>query len=337
VRTIPYSSVERGLAAIAGIDSENLLAHEQVQFAEYINDATKFVWEHYPWPETIRVEKRYFRPLWVEGQNYEIGDEVFFKDKYYRKFANYEFEITNEWDEVSQAGSTSPISDWDDASRVWFPRVGTDEESVWHEIGDDFQLDEWTEAGLYKVGAFVTYENENYICVKNPDVSLGPFYIGTRDLVYPDTAYVNYSQNGITIHNTHYWQKVDKSFDRYIEYDQEGLPVIGTLISVHVDDPRYNSGTPLNWELGREGVYIDLPLNTNEVWLRFKEEPPVYSSGEETKGVLSYLAPSIKALAYRSFLVSDGQNEKALLQEQHAYDLILKEMDKLNHQNIKGN
>ena len=40
MRTIPYSSLERGLAAIAGIDSDNLLTHEKVQFAEYINDAT---------------------------------------------------------------------------------------------------------------------------------------------------------------------------------------------------------------------------------------------------------------------------------------------------------
>ena len=337
MRTIPYSQLERGLAAIAGIDSQNLLAHEKAQFAEYINDATRFVWEHYPWPETIRVEKRYFRPLWKDGQNYKFGDEVFFKDRYFRKFSNYEFEVANNWDEISQAGSTFPINDWDDSSRIWFPKVGTDEGSVWHEIGDDFELDEWSETGLYKVGAFVTYEDEFYICVKNPDTSLGPFFIGTKDLVYPDTAYVNYSQNEISIHDTHYWQKVDKSFDRYISYEQEGQEVIGTLLSVHIDDPRYNSGTPLNWQLGKEGVYIDLPFKTNEVWLRFKEEPPTYLSSDDTKGVLSYLAPAIKALAYKSFLISDGQNEKSVLQEQFALDLIVKEMDKLTHQQDRGN
>ena len=317
MRTIPYSSLERGLAAIAGIDSENLLAHEKVQFAEYINDATKFVWEHYPWPETVRVEKRYFRPLWVEGQNYEIGDEVYFENKYYRKFLNYEPAITEEWD---------GLYDWTDQTRDWFPYVSPESSNVWHEIGDEFVADEWLENGLYSVGALVGYKGEFYICIKTPE---GEAFNASSKLT-------NFSINGINIDNGQFWQKIDTTFDRYIAFDQEGEETIGTLFSVHLEDPRYNSGKPLSWQLGREGIYIDLPVETNQLWVKFREEPPLYSSGDDNKPVLNYLASAIKAYAYRSFLISDGQNEKAMLQEQMALDLLIKEIDKLVHQQDRG-
>lgn len=541
MRTIPYSQVERGLAAIAGIDSQNLLAHEKAQFAEYINDATRFVWEHYPWPETTRVEKRYFRPLWVEGQNYEIGEEVFFKDKYYRKFKQPEFKDTQGWgqagfnrifsfgnsysdsgnfpeehwqdretvwteylagllnqsispsneggtnyayggarlvtdhydsvaditipsiqsqinsapdfsetdlvtffgggndyigdnksatyiasniesnlnlliskgaknisilnmfnlyrlpavsdpnaDQVSQDINTSLAQsvatltannpdvkitiydfydfieriylslpeasfqdifydnlhmkegihsaiayevydqiqgrNWDSLESDWFPYVNPQDSSVWHETGDRFTAEEWLETGLYGVGALVQSEDGVFICIRIPE----------GDPLDPSTQYANFSQNGIALDNGRYWQKVDTTFDRYIAFDQEGTETIGTLFSVHLEDPRYNSSTPLSWQLGREGIYIDLPVETNQVWVKFREEPPLYSSGDNDKPVLNYLASAIKAYAYRAFLISDGQNEKAMLQEQMALDLLIKEIDKLVHQQDRG-
>lgn len=317
MRTIPYSSLEKGLAAIAGIDASNLLAHEKAQFAEYINDATKFVWEHYPWPETVRVEKRYFRPIWEEGLSYNIGDEVFFNNKYYRKFADYQTSTSENWEDKDN---------WTEAQRDWFPFISPEESTVWHQIGDRFETEDYREEGLYGVGALVNHEGEVYLCIKNPVAS--PFD--------PVSQYTNFSQNGISINNRAYWSKIDTTFNRYIGYEQEGKTVIGTLFSVHTEDPRYYSATPLNWQLGREGAYIDLPYETNELWVKFREEPPTYSAEDYNKPVINYLASAIKAYAYRSFLISDGQNEKAVLQEQMALDLLIKESDKLIHQQDRG-
>lgn len=317
MRTIPYSSLERGLAAIAGIDSDNLLAHEKVQFAEYINDATKFVWEHYPWPETVRVEKRYFRPPWVEGVNYEIGSEVYFNDKYFRKFANFEPDLTENWENKNG---------WSEASRDWFPYVSPENSDVWHETGDQFIAETWRPEGLYTVGAIVKTDDGVFLCINTPE----------GDPIIPSTLYTNFSQNGISIEDRRYWQEIDTTFDRYIAFDQEGTETIGTLFSVFLEDPRYNSGKPLSWQLGREGIYIDLPVDTNEVWVKFREEPPLYSGQDSDKPVLNYLASAIKAYAYRSFLISDGQNEKGMLQEQMALDLLIKEIDKLVHQQDRG-
>ena len=316
MRTIPYSQIEKGLAAIAGIDSENILAHEKAQFAEFINDATRFVWDYYPWPESTRIEKRYFRPLWVENKSYEIGDEVFFNDKYYRKFANFNTSTSEYWADLQQ---------WTDTDRDWFPYVSPNEGSVWHEIGDKFTAEEWKESGLYQLGSLVEYDKEIYLCIKN-------FNGGIMDV---SLQYVNYSQNGINISDGSHWQKVDTTFERFIAFDQEDEEVIGTLFSVHTADPRYNSGPVLDWELGREGIYVDLPFETNHVWVRYREEPPVFSPQDTDKPLLNYLAPAIKAYAYRSFLISDGQNEKAASQEQ-GLDMLVREIDKLVHQHDRG-
>jgi len=541
MRTIPYSQIEKGLAAIAGIDSENILAHEKAQFAEFINDATRFVWDYYPWPESTRIEKRYFRPLWVEGQNYEIGDEVFFKDKYYRKFKQPEFKDTQGWgqagfnrifafgnsytdsgnypdqywqdkettwvkylaeslslplspssnggtnyayggarlvtdhydsvaditipsiqsqinsapdfsetdlvtffgggndyigdnksatyiasniesnlnlliskgaknisilnvfnlyrlpavsdpnaDQVSQDINTSLAQsvatltannpdvkitiydfydfiermylslseasfqdifyddlhmkegihsdiayevydqiqgrDWDSVENDWFPYVNPQDSNVWHETGDRFTTEEWLETGLYGVGALVQSEDGVFICIRIPE----------GDPLDPSTQYANFSQNGIALDNGRYWQKVDTTFERFIAFDQEDEEVIGTLFSIHTADPRYNSGPVLDWELGREGIYVDLPFETNHVWVRYREEPPVFSPQDSDKPLLNYLAPAIKAYAYRSFLISDGQNEKAALQEQLGLDMLVREIDKLVHQHDRG-
>ena len=84
MRSIPYSDIEKGVAAIAGIDPTSLLAHEKVLLAEYISDATKYCWDYYPWSEFTKTEKRYFRNAFVPSTSYKAGDEVYYDGKYYR-------------------------------------------------------------------------------------------------------------------------------------------------------------------------------------------------------------------------------------------------------------
>lgn len=406
MRTIPYSQLERGLAAIAGIDTENLLAHEKAQFAEYINDATKFVWDYYPWPESVRVEKRYFRPEYArttgfftvdtqnqyyplsEGNNsvtvlgrdvteewqngtlriplseyqrlevkqtyrerrsspptqilalgrdsfiseltvYRSGDEVFHNGNYYRKWADDSQLTMNKWDDDSLE---DPL--WN-TSGEWIINDSIDDYTVWHKIGDGFEAEEWESDKFYFAGALVERDGKYFLCHRNrvpTDLEYESY-----DNKPPKWAYaVSLEMGGISLENALHWYAVDPAFDRYIAYDQEGEEVIGTTLSAHVEDPRYSSSTPLNWKEGREGIYVEIPHETNEVWVRFREEAPVYSGDTPDAPVLNYLASAIKAYAYKSFLISDGQNEKSVLQEQFGLDLLVREVDKLTYQQYKG-
>lgn len=314
MRTIPYSQLERGLAAIAGIDPDNLLAHEKVMFAEYINDAIKYVWDYFPWPETTSIEKRYFREIWSEGGDYEIGDEVFHDGLYYRKWA--EDEEGSSWEE--QDGEYDNTSKWSDGERP-------ENTSVWHTVADIETNLDWSEEGVYYVGAKVTYRGDTYLCIKQLNGSTSSGLDG-----------VNYEQDGITPENINYWSKIDTRFERYIPYEQQGQTTIGTLLSAHTKDPRYEVAPPLNWVELREGIYVSLPEAQNYVWLKYREEAPNYSSDEPNKPVLNFLAPAVKSFAYKAFLIGDGQAEKATLVDQTAITLLTQEIDKLSYQQDRG-
>lgn len=295
MRSTTYSALERGVASTAGIDPTNLLAHERVMIAEYVNDATRFCWDYYPWAEFTITEKRYYRPDFSASETYAINDEVYSFGKYWRLY---------NLDRLDQTKNPH------------------DNLEAWHEVGDYFPDLEWKESALYKVGARVIYKDEVYLCVNELD---GQTSTGLQA--------VNFEFDGITPENTSYFQKIDTTFERYIPYEQKGKDTIGTILSVFTDDPRYNDVAPLNWREGREGIYIEkLEHDQPHVWIKFRKESPLYTADSPDEEVPNFLVPAIKALAYKAWLIGHGQNEKAMLQDLAGLDLLVREVDKLNNQ-----
>jgi len=194
--------------------------------------------------------------------------------------------------------------------------------SLWYEIGDIDDAPEWAESGCYYIGAKVRYKNKLYLCISEP--------------VDPITAYGNqpccFEVNGITPESSNFME-ISIKFDRYISYEQVGKDVIGTCLSVTLEDPRYSDTTPLNWREGREGIYVDPHSKTfNEVWVRYRIESPVFTSDSADEDVPNFLAQAIKAYAYKHWLVGDGQHEKAQIQDVYGLDLLVRELDKLDSQ-----
>lgn len=192
----------------------------------------------------------------------------------------------------------------------------------WYEIGDIDDAPEWTENGCYYIGAKVRYKNKLYLCVSEP--------------TDPIVAYGNqpccFEVNGITPESSNFIE-ISIKFDRYISYKQVGKDIIGTCLSITLEDPRYNDTTPLNWREGREGIYIDPYDKTfNQVWVRYRIESPVFTADSADEEVPNFLAQAIKAYAYKHWLVGDGQHEKAQLQDIYGLDLLVRELDKLDSQ-----
>ena len=72
-----------------GLDiTQTIPAHTVATFLEYINSAVRVLWERYAFPEWVRVEQRTYRPDYVDGAVYLVGDEVFYTGLYYRAIAN---------------------------------------------------------------------------------------------------------------------------------------------------------------------------------------------------------------------------------------------------------
>jgi len=281
MRSVPYSDVERGVAATAGIDPTNLLSHEKVLLSEYISDATKFCWDYYPWAEFTRTEKRYFRDEYDAAKTYNPDDEVFYQNKYYRN-----------WQTSTAVLPSDPL--------------------YWVEVGDVDGAPDWSQTGVYKIGAKVRYNDILYLVT---DTNNGEPYCFDIDGLAPD-------ENFSVIH---------EQFERFIDYEQTGKDTIGTCLAVTLDDPRYNDTKPLNWREDREGIYVDPSGKSfNHVWIRYRLEAPIFDSTSTTQEIPKFLVQAIKAFAYKHFLIGDGQHEKADQQDMYGMDLLVRELDKLD-------
>ena len=76
--------------------------------------------------------------------------------------------------------------------------------------------------------------------------------------------------------------EIETKFERVIDYEQAGKDVIGTMISAHTEDPRYEETEPLNWVEGAEGIYVQTPETVNFIWMRYRKEAPEYSENTMT-------------------------------------------------------
>jgi hypothetical protein len=282
MRTTTYSAIERGVSSIAGIDPDNVLAHEKSILAEYINDAVNYCWDYYPWGEFTITEKRSFRVPYDSSLVYDVGDEVFYENKFYRKHSQGTFNLP-----------TSPAD--------------------WHEIGDKYTDTPWSESGLYGIGAKVNHEGKHFVCIQ--ESALGK---------------TNYLTDGIDTTNSQYFYEVNPFFERFIPYEQTGYNTIGNCLGCYTDDPRYSNTQHLNFREGREGIYIDGKDRINEFWMVYKIEAPTFTPNSTESTIPRFLAQAIKAHAYQSWLVGEGQHEKAQLQELKILDLLVREVDKID-------
>ena len=93
------------------------------------------------------------------GQNYEIGDEVFFNKKYYRKFADFRTSVSE---------GREDKEDWTDAEKKMVSICFSEMNPVYGIGGDKFEVDEYRTEGLYGIGAMVEHEDKVYLCIKTP-------------------------------------------------------------------------------------------------------------------------------------------------------------------------
>ena len=76
MRTVDYSDVLRGSAALAGLKVSDLAPAELALFRTEHDRRLQVAWESHRWPEICRYEQRSFRAPWDASHAYAAGDEV---------------------------------------------------------------------------------------------------------------------------------------------------------------------------------------------------------------------------------------------------------------------
>ena len=77
MRTVHYSEVLCGSAAMAGMGMQDIGSAEFALLRSFHDQRLQSAWELHRWPELCRVEQRWFRAKWVSGVVYGAGDERF--------------------------------------------------------------------------------------------------------------------------------------------------------------------------------------------------------------------------------------------------------------------
>ena len=110
MEVIKYSDVLRRVVSYAQRVYSELNADDAEAISVYLDTRLKKIWETYPWPDLVRVEKRYYRPLYAAATTYAAGDEVYYpsEEKYYQALKSTQGNVptlTTHWAEAKQSYS----------------------------------------------------------------------------------------------------------------------------------------------------------------------------------------------------------------------------------------
>ena len=108
MEVIKYSDILRGVVSYAQRVYSELNADDAEAISVYLDNRLKLIWETYPWPDLVRVEKRYYRPLYAAALTYDAGYEVYYptEEKYYQALKQTQGNVptlTTHWAEAKQS------------------------------------------------------------------------------------------------------------------------------------------------------------------------------------------------------------------------------------------
>jgi hypothetical protein len=103
---VPFNSVLREAAGLAGFTLEQLTATAKTQLRTFINRQAASAWEHAWWNQLMHAEERFYRPAYDASTTYAEDDEVYYATTglYYRATAAGSAHVptdTNYWEEIT--------------------------------------------------------------------------------------------------------------------------------------------------------------------------------------------------------------------------------------------
>ena len=340
MQSVTFKSVLEGVSHRMGLDPDNLLSVEKASFAEFIESRVRQGWEYYPWPETMKVEQRQYRPDYSGSTTYSNAasdvdsSQVYWpqEDKYYQALK-----------------STSGNAPTDSSGTV---------NAQWATLGETYAASDYATATDYAVGDSVFYptDREYYTMHTNASAGTVPTNASYWGKLTPFIRFIKYEQTSetklgeifsVTSRNPEA-NRAPTSLN-YTLIDDGLLPEFDSGSKVWVKfrprTPRFTStlynNTTANYYVG-DVVYDDGSAagaqNTGECYecivahtnspARTPDNTTYWTKQEIPKAISEY----VKQAAYGSALLQDGQHEKAPLIEELSLNLLYAELDKVQNQ-----
>jgi hypothetical protein len=172
VRTVDYSDVLRGSAALAGLGASDVGIGEFALFREFHDRRFQKAWEIHRWPDLCRTEQRTFRPLWSSANTYVVTAEV------------YDVPTATYYQSLQNANTNNPPS-----------IAGAENSAWWAKSLNQYSAPLWASGVTYAVGTQVQNPNDlNYYQCITAHTSGGSFDPSKFGLLTPFDRYVAFDQ-----------------------------------------------------------------------------------------------------------------------------------------------
>lgn len=144
MRTVNYSDVLRGSAALCGLGKDDIGLAEFALLRGFHDRRLQEAWEIHEWPDLCRVEQRLFRPKWRAGIAYGAGDE------------RYDVAAGNYYQSLHGTNTdNAPTID------------GAENSAHWAQCNTSYGAVEWSSGAVYAVGDKVKdpADQQYYQCI----------------------------------------------------------------------------------------------------------------------------------------------------------------------------
>ena len=231
MEVIKYSDVLRRVVSYAQRVYSELNTDDAEAISVYLDSRLKKVWETYPWPDLVRVEKRTFRALYNAATTYAAGAEVYYPsaEKYYQALRS------------TTGNLPTALPYWAEAKQTYSPAT-------------------WATGTSYSVGDTVEYDPDGLYYACHTAHTAGATLGGNWGQLVEFDKYVAWAQSAeneisdvMDVWNTN--PRTDKKADQQNFFQSEnGVQVINGPNIVHVE---YRQQVPSllhsTWVVG--GVY----------------------------------------------------------------------------------
>lgn len=305
MKTSTYASVLAKASEYCGIPYSDLTNEHATQFRGFISTALRDIWEMFPWPETMAVEKFYFATV-LDPNNLPSASSVEVGKCYYWPTDGNYYTVGYPYGSILIDENFMPT---DTDGTAW--TVDSNQTGFWYKAGDE-SGDEWNGTDSLDAGDIVTYTGDDTVRFR-----VNSFGLSGDDIATFDT----YNVEVIPF---------VRDIDKLLTTDGGSRSTeLGEICRITREDPRATSLlTPVNYYL--IGDTIRIIDSVSYVWVEYRTVPPPLLTDPTT--IPYRFSEYVAQKAASMFLLVNGKIDLGAVWAGLSESTMLRECDKVNSQ-----
>lgn len=235
MRTASYHSIREQVYALLNLVAADAATGDKTKINAFIQRRAQEAFTFYWWPETMRIEERFYRNTYSSGTAYTASTTTAPTEVYHPASRGYY--------QALKAGTGNAPATLSGGSY-------TTNLAYWAPIAESYSAEDWADATAYVAGD------------TRRDPASGLFY--RCHTAHTSSGSLDATKFGLLVE----WLP-------YVSLDQSGKTAIGQVRGVYLDHPgRSRNPRRVVFVLGPNGVYLP-EVATTSVFLWFQGKPPV--------------------------------------------------------------